>query len=156
MGAATLILSGIAAACVVVISIYYDNQYGIPKIYVGGKYIECGKSAASLLNAIVSVYKYPGLILIFVSFLSVIFCYVYDRAIFAFIVICFVFFNYPFAAILGGKIVLSNSSLETLCKRGSYGSVAIHLPLLFLSSYVIIGNIILLAKRRLRWRAENT
>ena len=75
---------------------------------------------------------------------------------FIFIIICFVLFSYPFTTILAGsKIVLSESSMETMCERGGYGSVAIHLPVLFLSSYVIIGNIVLLAKRWLRGRTKN-
>jgi hypothetical protein len=156
-GLLPLVLSVIAAICVIVISIYHDNQYGISYVYVGDKYIQCEKSVASLLKAIVSVYKYPGLALIIISLISVVYSYVNDRGVFVFILICFVFFNYPFATMLGGtKIVISQSSVATLCERGSYGSVAIHLPILFLSSYVIIGNIVLLAKRWLRGRAKNT
>jgi len=156
-GLLPLVLSGIATICVIVMSIYYDNQYGIPNVYIGGKYIQCEKSAASLLNAILFGYKYPGFVLIFISLISVVFCYIYDRGIFVFVVIYFVIFNYPFAAILSGsKIVSSQASVETLCVRGGYGSVAIHLPLLFLSSYVIIGNIVLVAKRWLRRRIKNT
>ncbi|MDR9784012.1 hypothetical protein [Rhizobium redzepovicii] len=155
-GLLPLVLSGIATVSVIIISIYYDNQYEIPKIYIGGRYIQCQKSVASLLNAIALVYKYPGLALIVISLSSVIFCYVYDRGMFKFIIICFVLFSYPFTTILAGsKIVLSESSMETMCERGGYGSVAIHLPVLFLSSYVIIGNIVLLAKRWLRGRTKN-
>jgi hypothetical protein len=156
-GLLPLVLSGIATICVIVISIYYYNQYGISRVYINGEYIQCKKSVASLLNAIMAVYKYPGLAIIVISLISVIFCYVYDRGMIIFVIICFVIFNFPFATILGrAKIVLSQSSVATLCERGSYDSVAIHLPLLFLSSYVIVGNVVLLAKRWLRRITKDT
>lgn len=156
-GLLPLALSGIATISVIFLSIYYSNQLGIPLVYKGGNYIQCDRSVAAIVNAIIDVYKYPGFALLAISFISLIYCYVYDRGMFVFILICFVIFNYPFfAAILdGSKLILSKSSIETLCERGSYASVAMHLPLLFLSSYVIIGNIVLLAKRWLRGRTKN-
>jgi hypothetical protein len=155
-GLLPLALSGIATISVIVLSIYYANHDVIPIVYAGGKYIECDRSVSSLINAVVSVYKYPGLGLMVMSLASVILCYTYDRVLFVFVLLCFVIFNYPFAAILDeSKIILSQSSVETLCKRGNYGSVAIQLPILFLSSYVIIGNIVLLAKRWLRGKTKN-
>ncbi len=156
-GLLPLALSGIATISVIALSIYYLNQVGVSLVYKGGNYIECDRSVGAIINAIIFVYKYPGFAMVVISFVSVIFCYVYDRGMFVFILICFVIFNYPFfAAILDeSKLILSKSSIETLCKRGGYASVAMQLPLLFLSSYVIIGNIVLLAKRWLRGRTKN-
>ncbi|TBF35242.1 hypothetical protein ELG88_08445 [Rhizobium leguminosarum] len=149
-------LSGIATMSVIFLSIYYANQVGIPRIYLSGDYIQCDRSVAALLNAIVYVYKYTGMAVMLISFISIVFCYIYDRGMFLFIVICFVIFGYPISTVWrGSKIVLTESSIETLCERGDYGSVAFHLPFLFLSSYVIIGNIVLLAKRWLRGRSKN-
>jgi hypothetical protein len=155
-GLLPLALSGIATVSVIILSIYYASKGDISLVYKSGKYLQCDASVAALTNGIVSIYKYPGLAIIFVSLASVIFSYFYDRTIFVFILICFVIFNYPFAAVLDNtKIILSSSSIERLCKSGNYASVALQLPILFLSSYVIVGNIVLLAKRWFRGRTKN-
>jgi hypothetical protein len=157
-GLLPLALSGVATISVIVLAIYYSNQVGTPLIYKGGKYIQCDdRSVAAIINAIVSVYKYPGFALVAVSFVSLVFCYIYDRGMIVFILICFLIFNYPFfSSILDeSNLILSESSIETLCERGNYASVVMQLPILFLSSYVITGNIVLLAKRWLRGRTNN-
>ncbi|MBY3378946.1 hypothetical protein [Rhizobium laguerreae] len=155
-GLLPLALSGVATVSVIILSIYYANNLYISSVYKGGAYIQCEASVAALISGIITIYKYPGLALIFISLVSVIFSYFYDRVLFVFVLLCFVIFNYPFAALLDNtKIILSLSSIETLCKSGNYAVLAIQLPVLFLSSYVIIGNIVLLAKRWLRGRTQN-
>lgn len=153
-GLLPLVLSAIGTASVIILSIYHANQTGTPLVYAGGKYIQCDRAVAALLNAITHVYKYTGLLLMFVSLVSVVFSYFYDRAAFIFITICFVFLSYPFAAVLdNNKIILISSSVERICRSGSYLVVLIQLPILFFSSYVMLGNIVLLAKR---WRRGRT
>lgn len=155
-GLLPIALSGIATVSVIILSIYHANKGDMSTVYFGEEYIKCDTSVAALINSTISIYKYPGLVLIFVSLASLIFSYIYDRVLFIFILICFVIFNYPFAALLdNAKIILSLSSVDRLCSSGNYAIAAIQLPILFLSSYVISGNIVLLAKRWLRRRTEN-
>lgn len=155
-GLLPLALSGIAIISVIILSIYYSNQSVSTAIYKNGIHIQCDRSVAALVNAILFTYKYPGAVLIIISFASVILCYIYDRGMFLFVVVCFVIFNYPFVAIFKqSKFILSESSVETLCARGNYGSVVMQIPIMFLASYVIIGNVVLLAKRWLRGRTKN-
>ncbi|MFS2177096.1 hypothetical protein ACCC98_14245 [Rhizobium pisi] len=155
-GLLPLAVSGLATISVFVLSIYYLNQRGVAFVFDNGQNLECERPVASIINAIVVVYRYPGIALTAISFVSVIFSYFFDRGLFIFVLICSVIFNYPFlaATLNESSLILSDSSIGTLCKRGGFLSVAIQLPIMFLSTYVGVGNIVLLAKRWRRRRIE--
>ncbi|MFS2153607.1 hypothetical protein [Rhizobium sp. Rhizsp42] len=154
-GLLPLAMSGLATISVFILTIYYLNQTGTAFVFDNGRHLECERSVASIINAVVVVYRYPGAALTAISLASVIFSYFFDRGMFIFVLICFVIFNYPFLASTFNEsnLILSNSSIGTLCERGGFFSVAMQLPIMFLSTYVSVGNIVLLAKR---WRRSGS
>ncbi len=156
-GMLPLALSGFATASVIILCIYYSIQIHIPEVYQNGSVLECSQPVSALINSIQAVYKYPGLLLIVLSIASIIFSYVYDRLLLVYIIFCFAIFTYPFAALFDDtNVVLSLVSINKICDGGIYYIfVLIQIPLLFVSSYILSGNIILLAKRWLRGSTKN-
>jgi hypothetical protein len=158
-GRVTLILSGVPFLFCCVLSIYLviAGDYSLTSPVLSKYYLVhgCLGSAYALISSIVYTYSDLSILLLLSFILSVLLSYLYDKVLFKWVLLTSGAFSVPFIALqFPSVLVLSSVPVQVMCRNPHSFGLIFHMVAIFVASYVIIGNFVMLLKRRYKGNVQ--
>jgi hypothetical protein len=158
-GRVTLILSGVPFLFCCALSIYLvitgDDSLTSPVLSKYYLVFGCLGSAYALISAIVYTYRILSILLLLSFTLSCLLSYLYDRVLLKWVFLTSGVFSVPFIALqFPSVLVLSSVPVEVMCRNPQSFGLVFHMIALFVASYVIIGNFVMVLKRRYKGNVQ--